>query len=180
MASGSTADAGPDWLRWLLVAAPLASLAAGAIGWTGGTTATDQAVLVARYTARVSLAVFVAGYVWPPISRDRRWLGAFVAAHLIHFAAMVVLITRFPLAPHPHELALGVVAYAWPLAMLIVPGDAQARWRRWGLHYVWLSFAVTYFHRLFVFPDRKAAGAFAFVLLIAALLMRIVAVRRRA
>ena len=135
-------------------------------------------MLVARYTARVSLGLFVVGYAWPAIGRDRRWLGAFVVAHLVHFATMVALVSHFPRAPHPHELALGVVAYAWPTAMLLVPGQAETRWRRWGLHYVWLSFAVTYFHRLFEFPERRAAGAFAFALIVGAALMRILAMWR--
>lgn len=159
----------------LAVAAALAAIAAGHASVDGPT---EQAVLVARYSARVSLALFVVAYVLGPARRT--WLLSFVLAHLIHFATMVHLFATVGPVPRTHELMLGGLAYAVPLAAWLVPGDAHARWRQYALDYVWLSFAITYYHRLFEFPDRRAAGAFAFVFLLAALAARLVVARRQA
>ena len=160
-----------------LAAAVLAAVF-GLAGWWIGVGPAEQAVLIARYTARVSLGLFVVLYVLGPARSE--WLSAFVTAHLIHFATMVHLAMAGGVHMHPAELALGLAAYAAPTAVLLVPGDGRAAWRTIALDYVWLSFAVTYYHRLFEFPERHAAGVFAFVLLVTALVARIgLAIRRR-
>jgi len=111
----------------------------------------------------------------------RTWLLAFTLAHLVHFATMVHLFATTGKPPQLHELIFGCLAYAAPVAVLLVPGNARAWWRRLALDYVWLSFAVTYYHRLFEFPERRAAGVFAFVVLMVSLVLRVtVALRRRA
>lgn len=177
MAKPGTSAANRVQLIPPLAAALLAGLF-GLTGWWIGVGPAEQAVLIARYTARVSLGLFVILYVLGPTRRD--WLSAFVTAHLMHFATMVHLAVAIGMHMHPTKLALGLAAYAVPTAVLLIPGDARAKWRTIALDYVWLSFAVTYYHRLFEFPDRHEAGVFAFVLLVAALLARIgLAVRRR-
>lgn len=166
----------PGW-RLPAVAVLLCAIAAG-VGWAKGVGAVEQAVLIARFTARVSLGFFLILYVIGPTART--WLTAFTLAHLIHFATMVHLFAAMAKAPHTHELIFGCLAYAAPVAVLLVPGNARAWWRRLALDYVWLSFAVTYYHRLFEFPERHDAGVFAFVMLLIALALRLVVARCRA
>lgn len=155
------------------------AVVAATVGWASGVGEVEQAVLIARFTARVSLGFFLILYVIGPAART--WLLAFTLAHLIHFATMIHLFAVTGKPPHLHELIFGCLAYAAPVVVVLVPGDAHARWRQVALDYVWLSFAITYYHRLFEFPDRHAAGVFAFSVLMVSLILRVtVALRRRA
>lgn len=197
MRSGISAIAGSErrLLGWQALAAVILSLGAAGIGWWLGQTPDDRAILIARYTARVSLGLFLITYIsgplvrgWPsPATRalDRewaRWVAAFLIAHMVHFATMIYLLADDLMAAKPRVLIFGTLAYVMPLVMVLTFPRGASGWQKWlrriSLHYVWLSFAVTYYHRLFSHPDRHEAGVFAFTLLAGALAIRLVAAMR--
>lgn len=177
------------WQSALAVALALAAIGAGA---ALGDDTIDQAVLIARYTARVSLGFFTIVYISGPLWRgwptprtqalDAQWgywLMAFLIAHLIHFAAMMILFATKEVDQRLHVLAVGPFVYLVPLIMVLTLRRGDETWQKWlrriSLHLVWISFAATYYRRLWSHPDRRAAGVFAFVLLTGMLAVRLAA-----
>ncbi len=176
-------------------------LASGAvvIGHGVGGDAAADALLAARYTARTSFALFLVVYLAGPlatlkpglntrnIARDRRWWGlAFAAAHFIHLAALIRFFIVSGEDPKLLTVVGGGFGYVVLAAMAATSSDrAQRALGRWwgrlhtfGLHYLWFVFAFSYFGRLFD-PARQEQGIAGFGLALAALILRIVAARRR-
>lgn len=186
--------------RLLLLAAGGGGIAI-AVGIAKGDGPVEQAMLAARYTARVSLALFLPLYLAAALARlapgpasaalvrDRRWWGlAFALAHVIHLAALVTYFRLSGDPPHMLTLVGGGFGYAVLAAMTVsslspvrpAAGLWRGRLHAFGLHYLWLVFAFTYFGRLFDRPDRFVQGAIGFAVTIAAGAIRLLAARRRA
>lgn len=195
MRSGISATTGPDrFVPWQSAAALLLATAVVAIGWRTGTGPVEQAVLAARYSARVSLGLFLIAYLGAPIARlrsgrggyrpgpvRRRWFVAFALAQLAHLVTMVALFAVERRVPHPATLAgggLGAMLLVAMLATLNGRGRTAVRLRRTGLDYLWLTFAATYVGRLFDQPDRRADAVFALVLITVAGAIRLMAAFR--
>lgn len=184
-------------LSALAVAAGSTAIATGV---ANGSHPAEQAMLAARYTARVSLALFlplylataldrlIPGLASAALVRDRRWWGlAFAIAHVIHLGALIAYFRLSGDKPHLLTLIGGGFGYALLAAMVAVgfmpgrtiPGSWSSRLLTFGLHFLWLVFAVTYFGRLFDQPDRFAQGAIGFAVTMAAAAIRLLALRRR-
>lgn len=148
--------------------------------------------LWARYTARLSFFLFLAGYLASPLyeltqskaadwlRRNRRNAGlSFGLAHIIHLGALIGFLVVAGETTDPVTLIVGGGAYLTMFAMMATSNDAairrmgQTNWRRlhkFGAHYLALVFAFTYSSSL-AGPTPKPL--FLIVLIWAAILIRI-------
>lgn len=187
-----------DKMRPLYVAF-LLSLLAVAAGFYFGNDAVEEAQLAARYTARVAFPVFLIvytassiAYLWQnetirSVMRVRRqWGLGFALAHGIHLIALITYFRISGSTPAVASLALGGVAYVLIAAMAITSNDASMRamgiwWKRlhrFGMHWVWLVFTLSYLKRS-VDPQAMAQGVALFPVAAAAGIIRLTAWRKR-
>jgi hypothetical protein len=110
----------------------------------------------ARWTARCGFAFFALAFAAPALvvllpapgtralaAREWPLTQAFIGAHLVHLAALLVYVS---LAGHdldPLRLAGGVLAYGLLGLVLFRPGA-----RSWAFFYVWFVFFMTYWPRV--------------------------------
>lgn len=151
--------------------AGLAALAVAALGYVefGGWNA-DAAGAGARYTARFSFPIFMLAWsasalatLWPGgwravLLRRRRAIGlSFAAAHLVHFAALLIVVLVFGVAPSDRTLYGGGAAYVLVAAMALTSNNWSIRTlgqRNWKtLHTIGglaiaIVFTVSYLGRL--------------------------------
>ena len=177
----------------LVTAVVVLALAAG-----GGI---DGVRLAIRTTARTSIVLFLLAFTASSLAvllptpftawqlRNRRYLGlSFAASHLIHAAAIVLLLrwdaALFWTLTNAVNIGTGGLAYAVILAMAATSFDRTAAWlgpRRWRvLHrlavwYIWVSFLVAFGKRI---PENGAYWV-PVVALLVALALRLAAARRR-
>ncbi len=126
--------------------------------------------LAARYTARIAFGFFLIVYLSGPVARfaktewsswlltRRRYTGlAFGWAHLVHLFAL----TTFVLLPQGHAsvvtLVFGGLGYLILIAMMTTSNNTalhllgSQNWKRlhrFGIHYLWVIFALTYAGRI--------------------------------
>lgn len=169
-------------------------------GWVVGTSPAEQALLAARWTARAALPLFLVAYLassllrlWPGemtralVRRRRQWGLGFALAHSIHLGALLYNILNFDSRPLPTLLG-GGLAYLLIYVMALTSNDASMRllgkwWKRlhrFGIHYIWLIFTLSYLGR---FSDGDSnhfmTAVTLFPLMIAALALRLYARFRR-
>ncbi|MEP6786523.1 MAG: hypothetical protein ABI898_12415 [Sphingomonadales bacterium] len=175
------------------------SIVALAIAAKTGVGADGQAMLAARYTARVSFAVFLVVYLasslWrlrrneltrTILRRRRQWGLAFALSHTIHLAALAWFTIGFQHAPRMTTLLGGGLGYALMFAMVLTSNDASQRmmgiwWKRLhtaGIHWLWFIFAFSYLGRILGPPDMRLQGMILFPVALAAIGLRLVAARR--
>ena len=156
----------------------------------------DQALLAARWTARVSLPLFLIVYLVRPwhslmpsrhsraiLANRRHWGLGFALSHTIHLAALLVNITMF--RPRSFdELLAGMAAYALLYVMVLTSNrKAQRLLGRWwkrlhtlGIHYIWfIFFAGRVFRATGENPAYHLAAWAQIALLLAALAIRVAA-----
>lgn len=185
--------------KWPMTLGLALSLLALAAGLAAGTTQHESWHLAARWTARVGFPIFLLTYLasslfrlspapWSrALVRDRRWWGlGFAASHTVHLVALVVAVS---LDPEPRTLASlvpGSLAYMFILAMALTSNNAAMRalgrnWKRLhttGSHVIWLIFTLAYAKRI-PMPETRAIGLTMTTLALMALLVRVLAYRRR-
>lgn len=185
--------------KWPMALGLALSLLALAAGLAAGTTQHECWHLAARWTARVGFPIFLLTYLasslfrlspapWSrALVRDRRWWGlGFAASHTVHLVALVVAVS---LDPEPRTLASlvpGSLAYMFILAMALTSNNAAMRalgrnWKRLhttGIHVIWLIFTLAYAKRI-PMPETRAIGLAMTTLALLALLLRVLAYRRR-
>ena len=182
--------------------AAILSLGAVVAALAAGDAPAGQALLAARWTARVALPLFLIVYLIGPVSRlwpgrvDPRWLRsrrdwglAFAIAMGVHLIALAINVLGF--APRTlASVAGGGVAYVLLTAMAATSNTAMMRrmgpwWKRLhrtGIHVVWLVFLISYSSRI-PRPGYEATGTIGAPLVAAAGLIRFAAwvrTRRRA
>ena len=163
----------PLWLTLLIaVSAIIAAL-------SFGHTPAEQALLAARWTARVALPVFLIAYlassllrIWPSeltkslVRRRRQWGLGFALAHTIHLIALAINVLVFGPSREPETLVGGGLAYVFILFMALTSNNWSMKklgknWK-WlhiaGIHYIWLIFAISYASRLGN-PEKFLTGA---------------------
>ena len=163
----------PLWLTLLIaVSAIIAAL-------SFGHTPAEQALLAARWTARVALPVFLIAYlassllrIWPSeltkslVRRRRQWGLGFALAHTIHLSALAINVLVFGPSREPETLVGGGLAYVFILFMALTSNNWSMKklgknWKRLhiaGIHYIWLIFAISYASRLGD-PEKFLTGA---------------------
>ena len=163
----------PLWLTLLIaVSAIIAAL-------SFGHTPAEQALLAARWTARVALPVFLIAYlassllrIWPSeltkslVRRRRQWGLGFALAHTIHLIALAINVLVFGPSREPETLVGGGLAYVFILFMALTSNNWSMKklgknWKRLhiaGIHYIWLIFAISYASRLGD-PEKFLTGA---------------------
>lgn len=185
--------------KWPMALGLALSLLALAASLAAGTTHHESWHLAARWTARVGFPIFLLTYLasslfrlspapWSrALVRDRRWWGVgFAASHTVHLVALVVAVS---LDPEPRTLASlvpGSLAYMFILAMALTSNNAAMRalgrnWKRLhttGIHVIWLIFTLAYAKRI-PMPETRAIGLAMTTLALLALLLRVLAYRRR-
>jgi DMSO/TMAO reductase YedYZ heme-binding membrane subunit len=176
--------------------AVLLSLGAIAAALLHTPVAAEQALLAARWTARVAVPVFLVVYLAKPLLRlwpsqtmrellryRRQWGLAFALSMTIHLGALLVNILVF----QPRglgEIAAGIVAYAMIYIMAATSNDRSVkrmgRWWRYihraGLHYIWLIFFGSRLQRAIgEDPAYHASALIMAIVLLVALLIRLAA-----
>ena len=173
-----------------------AGLAAVAAALCIGYDASQQALLAARWTARVAAPIFLIAYLasslwllWPGavttalLNRRRQWGLGFALAHSIHLGALLVNIVAF--RPRPVSTLIGGgLAYVLIYLMALTSNDASRQWMgRWwiwlhrvGIHYIWLIFLISYVSRAFnADPAYHLEGRILAPLFVAAFALRLYA-----
>lgn len=161
----------------------------------------DGVRMAIRYTARTSLLLFLLAYtarplatLWPTMwsrwqLRNRRYLGlSFAVSHGLHLIAIAAFALMAPALFHeatsPASFVFGGIGYTFIALMAATSFDSTARAigpRAWrilhvsGITYLWVQFMISFGKRV---PDMPLYALF-LVPLIAALILRIVAMRRR-
>lgn len=161
-----------------------------------GADAADQALLAARWTARVAIPLFLVAYLARPLHKlaasrltkailanRRQWGLAFALSMAIHLVALLVNILIF----RPRglgEIAAGMGAYALIFIMAATSNDGSMRrlgkwWKRlhlFGLHYIWfIFFAGRVLRALGDDPSYHLAASVSALVLLAALAIRVAA-----
>lgn len=124
--------------------------------------------LAARYTVRVSFPLFLLTYLARPLAhtwrhegtlwllKNRRYLGlSFAIAHSVHLAALSAFFIFIETWPDTATMIGGGLAYVAMFAMALTSNNVSvkklgANWHRlhlFGMHYLWLIFAITYLGR---------------------------------
>ncbi|SMC91321.1 hypothetical protein [Novosphingobium sp. B1] len=185
--------------KWPMALGMALSLMALGSGLAAGTTDQQGWHLAARWTARASFPIFLLTYLasslvrlqpapWSrAIARDRRWWGlGFAASHTVHLVALIMALSLDPEPRTPASLIPGGTAYVFILAMALTSSSAAMRalgrnWKRLhsaGIHVIWLIFALAYAKRIPA-PETRAIGLTMTMLALTALLLRMLARRRR-
>jgi len=147
---------------------PLALGLIAASSWIGGAYYEgyeDYLRFMVRETAYVSTSFFLLAYVARPLREvvGAEWTGALVRlrrrlgiaaalAHTVHFAAVVSLLRFTGEAVDPVTLVLGGLGFLVFWLLALTSNDASVRalganWKRlhrFGVHYLWFIFFVTY------------------------------------
>src|SRR5262249_34260870 len=138
-------------LRGAVLSIAAIALSLALFGWT-----LAGAQAAARWSARVSLALFALAFAGPawnalvPSSgaakiADQEWplSLAFAGSHLVHLVALGVFVSLTGLHLAPLRLAEGVLGYA--LLFLVIFRPAA---RAWVFFYLWWFFLTTYLPRV--------------------------------
>lgn len=186
-------------LRWPMLLGLLAGLAAVALGLASGAGPVDGWERAARWTARAGLPLFLLTYaasslarLWPHdwtrrLLRQRRWWGlGFAACHFVHLAALVMALQLNGEDRPLGALLAGALAYGVLALMALTSNNAAMRalgrnWQRlhrFGIHYLWLIYALAYAVRV-VDPATQLEGIAGTGLCLAALALRLAAWQRR-
>lgn len=185
--------------KWPLAFSIVLGALAMSAGLSTGSSELQSWQLAARWTARVGFPVFLLTYLasslvrlspapWSrALMRDRRWWGlGFAACHSIHLVALVMATSLSPEPRTAASLIPGGIAYLFILAMALTSskGAMRAMGRSWkrlhtaGIHIIWLIFTLAYAKRIPV-PETRAIGVTMTALALSALLIRVLARRRR-
>lgn len=185
--------------RWPLALGLALGFLALQLGLQSGLGETESWRLAARYTARVGFPLLIVTYsasslfaLWrgrasAALMRDRRWWGlGFAASHTIHLFALIQFFRTSGEAPSPVAVIGGGAGYVLLFAMALTSNAAAQRalgrnWKRLhrlGIHWLWAVFAFSYVGRIFE-PDARWVGIYGFTVAIAALALRIAALRKR-
>ena len=183
---------------WQIVAvATVGGLASAAAGSLAPDDVAEQLAAATRLTARWAvlwfLAAFaarpmhlVAGGIWTVILKRRRHVGlGFAAAHSVHPVAVALLFLHLGEWPSMVSLVGGGGVFAVIYAMALTSNDAAMHrlgrtWKRLhraGIWVLWAVFTFAYAGRI-VEPDTRLLGIAMSLLLVAAAVLRIPAVRR--
>ncbi|MEO9601535.1 hypothetical protein [Parasphingorhabdus sp.] len=178
-----------------LLAGLALSIGAVASGFLIGANHLEGAQLAARWTSRVGLPVFLIAYlasslhkIWPGdltrtfIRRRRQWGLAFAWTHSVHLVALIYFLTIAGMPPEAVTILGGGLAYVMIYLMALTSNNWSmkklgANWSRlhkFGIHYIWLIYLLTYAGRL-EDPSLQHIGIIGVGLLILALILRIVA-----
>ncbi|MFM7028719.1 MAG: hypothetical protein ACKOXK_08615 [Chakrabartia sp.] len=154
--------------RPIIVGSALGLLAC-AIGFGLGTDLVEEWQLAARYTARIAFLLFLWVYclgpayqlthaeiLRNPLRNRRAWGLGFAAAHGVHLAALVTFLVLSGRHAALTTLLFGGFGYVVLLALVLTSNDAAVQhlgpqWKRlhrFGIHYVWLIFMLTYLGRI--------------------------------
>lgn len=184
------------WPLWLGLATGLGALSAGL---AAGTDTTAGWQLAARWTARAGFPLLILTYLasslatlWPgdatgALLRDRRWWGlGFAACHTVHLAALAAYLDLSGQGRPVVTLLGGGAAYVLLYLMALTSSSAAQRalganWKRLhtaGIHWLWFIFAFSYFGRMLK-PETMLEGSTGFTIAVAALALRLAAVRKR-
>lgn len=155
----------------LALTGTLAGAGVAILAWWAHGQGVEGLLMAARYTARLSFALFLMLFVARPLPgflqaywplRERRGLGlAFAGAHAVHLAALVWVIAASGRPAAVVTVIFGGFGYVLLAAMALTSTDAAQRalgvwWHRlhrFGLYYLWFIFAVTYLRRILGRPD---------------------------
>lgn len=162
-------------------------------GFMLGADAIEDWQLAARYTARAAFFLFLCVYCMGPAFRltqapslraplrnRRAWGLGFAVAHGVHLAALVTFLIVSGRPTSPITLLLGGLGYVVLLALVLTSNDAAvkrlgARWKtlhRFGVHYLWLIFTLTYLGRI-AEPNPSSQSYVLFALALAAAALRL-------
>ncbi len=165
-----------------------------------GDDASERLGLAARYTARGSFLLFLLVYstssmaqLWPSnatrklLAKRRHWELSFGVAHQIHLGILTWYNVSIANTPGYLSLAGGGLAYVVLFGMMLTSNDQSIRllgpwWKRlhtYGIQWIWLVFAFSYFGRMFD-PERAVQGYVFTFACFAALALRVYAWRARA
>jgi methionine sulfoxide reductase heme-binding subunit len=158
----------------------------------------EQALLAARYTARVGFPIFMLTYsassllrLWPSdwtkalVRYRRQWGLGFALTHSVHLVALISYLILIGEPPEPITIIGGGSAYVLMFAMALTSNDASKKalgvwWKRLhvaGIHTLWFVFTFSYFGRLFD-PGQMGQGLILFPIALAGLGLRIAAWRK--
>lgn len=164
-----------SWPMWLGLGLGLAAVATG---FALGTDHIEDWGLAARFTARVGFPLLILAYVARPLNQlvhtnwsrtllaRRKWIGlGFAMSHTVHLGALV---TALNVAGETRPIGVfigGGLGYAMLYVMAFTSNQAAMKalgvwWKRlhrFGIHYLWFIFALSYFGRLFN-PELMAQG----------------------
>ena len=181
--------------RWPMIFGFVLGTTALLLGLHNGSDAIEGWHLAARWTARVGFPIFILNYsasalgrLWyndltRSIWRDRRWWGlGFVACHTIHLYALVTYnrLIHNPLTFSAVFVGFSAYAVLYVMAATSNAGAMRALGRNWkrlhkfGIHWVWLVFMLTYFGRVFV-PASRLDGIAGIAIGLSAMGLRIAA-----
>lgn len=178
-----------------LAVATLLSTVAVILGIVFGSGPVEDAQLAARYTARAAFPIFLVvytaspvAYLWPGeavrtiMKARRQWGLGFALAHGVHLVALITYFQVSGATPPVTSLAFGGVAYVLIALMALTSNNASVRrmgiwWKRlhrFGMHWVWLVFTLSYLKRS-VDPQAMAQGVALLPFAVAAGMIRLTA-----
>jgi DMSO/TMAO reductase YedYZ heme-binding membrane subunit len=184
--------------RWPLALGLVAGFLALQAGLQSGEEIAESWRLATRWTARTGFFLLILTYsasslyrLWPngmtkALLRDRRWWGlGFAGSHTIHLFAFVTFFRMTGEAIPTPVLIGGGLGYVLLYAMALTSNRAGMKalgrnWKRlhsFGIHYIWLIFALDYISRSFE-PETRAMDLAFSAIALGALGLRI-ATRRK-
>ncbi len=184
------------WPMWLGLALGLAAVATG---FTIGANHVEDWGLAARFTARIGFPLLILAYVARPLNQlirtdwskallaNRKWVGlGFAMSHTVHLGALVIALNVAGETRPIGVLVGGGLAYAMLYVMAFTSNKAAMKalgvwWKRlhrFGIHYLWLIFTVSYLGRLFN-PEQIAQGIAGSTIAISAAAIRFAAWRQK-
>ena len=180
---------------WPAVLALIVGLAALAVGMHTNIGGGDHWTAAARYTARVGFPFLIITYsasslvrLWPSdltkaLLRNRKWWGlSFATTHTVHLYALLHALAAAPEPPNYLVLSPAILAYVVLYAMALtswkwayrVLGKGWKRLHNFGIHYLWLIFALAYAAKIIAHEQLAVTIPFEIVA-IAALCLRLAA-----
>lgn len=171
------------------------SIGAVGFGFLVGPDHLEGARLAARWTSRVGLPVFLIAYLassldqfWSAdltrtlIRRRRQWGLAFAWTHSVHLVALTYFLVIAGTPPDATTILGGGLAYLMIYLMALTSNNWSmkkmgTKWKylhRFGIHYIWLIYVLTYAGRL-EDPALRHIGIIGVGLLVLALLLRLIA-----
>lgn len=170
------------------------SIGAVGFGFLAGPDHLEGARLAARWTSRVGLPLFLIAYlasslhqIWQGditralIRRRRQWGLAFAWTHSVHLIALIYFLAIAGTPPDAVTILGGGLAYLMIYLMALTSNNWSmkklgAKWKylhRFGIHYIWLIYLLTYAGRL-EDPQLRHIGIVGVGLLVLALLLRLI------
>ena len=152
----------------LLIGLVLSVAAVGA-GFAAGANHLEGALLVARWTSRVGVPVFLTAYLASTllrlsknsltsalVQRRRQWGLAFAWTHSVHLVALTYFLNIAGTPPDLIAILGGGLAYVMIYVMALTSNNWSVRilgkrWKhihRFGIHYIWFIYLFTYAGRL--------------------------------